>query len=132
MRCTRTILLRCLDAIAEAHARREVAIFEHDHVLAARNRFYAGVLGIECRVCALVEDQRQQLMRIVSSPLSGGLPGWVQAQRVYSDALGMIKDHRDLLVFDHECLRILIRLMAHVWPEVNSRVDYWRILFLLG
>ena len=56
----------------------------------------------------------------------------MDAQKVYSDALGLIRDHRDLLAFDLECLRLLIRLIAKVWPLAENRVEYWRMLLLLG
>jgi hypothetical protein len=121
----RTLLMRCLDAIASVQVRRELAVIEHDGALAARLR---GVLTIECRVCALVEDQRQQMLRIVNSPLGGGLPAWMDAQKIYSDAQGMIKDHRDLLVFDLACVRFLLQL----WPEADIRVEHWRTLLRLG
>jgi hypothetical protein len=119
------LLMRCLDAAASAQVKREFAVLEHDSALAARVR---GVLTIECRVCALPDDQRQQMLRIVNSPLGGGLPAWMDAQKVYSDARGLIRDHRDLLVFDLACLRFLLQL----WPEADTRVEHWRTLLRLG
>jgi hypothetical protein len=126
----RRLFLRCLDALAEGQARRELAIREHDSALAARVH---GVLAILCRQCTLPDDQRrQQMVRLTISPLFNGIAAWKTAQHVYAVAHAQIRDHRELLVGEHTLVRLLFRVIAHVWPLAEDRVEYWRMLLLLG
>ena len=126
----RTLFLRCLDAMAEGQARREIAIRGHDLALAARVH---GVLTIQCRRCTLPDDQRRQhMVYLVISPLANGVAGFQKTQQVYAVAHAQIRDHREFLLGEHVLIRWLFREIAKVWPLAENRVEYWRMLLLLG